>query len=91
MSEGRITTHVELGKRFETIWKLYGDGYDDSAEIAAENLLQEPGLGKFYRAIRLYTEISERNDLTETERQEVTGYLEEAKRLLDIAHQDEEA
>lgn len=42
-------------------------------------------------AVRLYTEISERNDLTETERQEVTGYLEEAKRLLDIAHQDEEA
>ncbi|RBR21385.1 uncharacterized protein FIESC28_04922 [Fusarium coffeatum] len=40
-------------------------------------------------AVRLYTEISDRNDLTEDERKDITVYLDDANKLLDKARQDQ--
>lgn len=40
-------------------------------------------------AVRLYTEIFERNDLTEVEREDITVYLDDANKLLDKARQDQ--
>jgi len=40
-------------------------------------------------AVRLYTEISDRNDLTEGERKDITAYLQDANKLLDKARQDQ--